>query len=123
MASVLVTGVALFFLGMGVVALAHPERIVGYFGTRELTVDGRNEVRAVYGGFGIVVAGLLAFTLTDTALAAGILVTIGVSLIGMALGRIVSRLIDGTTGFYPALFFGVELGLAAALLFAASGRP
>ncbi len=123
MASVLVSGVALFFLGMGVVTLAQPERIVRYFGTNELTVDGRNEVRAVYGGFGIVVAGLLAFTLTDTGLATGILVAIGVSLIGMAFGRVVSRLIDGTNGFYPTLFFGVELGLAAALLFAAFGRP
>jgi hypothetical protein len=123
MAGLLVGGVALFFLGMGVVALAQPEQIVRYFGTTELTVDGRNEVRAVYGGFGIVVAGLLAFTFTDTGLATGILATVAVSLIGMASGRVVSRLVDGAIGFFPAFFFAVELALAAALLFAASGRP
>lgn len=123
MAEFLISGVALFFFGMGAVALARPEGIVGYFGTSELTADGRNEVRAVYGGFGIAVAALLAFTLTAPALATGILATIAVSLTGMAAGRIVSRLIDGAIGFYPALFFFVELGLAAALLFAAFGRP
>jgi len=122
MAGFLVGAVTLFFFGMGMVALAQPERIVRYFGTTELTVDGRNEVRAVYGGFGIVVAGLLAFTFTGTALATGILATLAVSLIGMASGRIVSRLIDGAIGLYPALFIAVELGLAAALLFAALGR-
>ena len=123
MAGILVSVVALFFLGMGVVALARPERVVRYFGTNELTVDGRNEVRAVYGGFGIAVAGLLVLTLTDTGLATGILATVAGSLIGMAAGRIASRLIDGATGFYPALFLIVELGLAGALLLAAFGRP
>jgi hypothetical protein len=123
MAEFLVIAVAGFFFGMGAIALARPARIVGYFGTRELTVDGRNEVRAVYGGFGIAVAALLVWTLMDATLASGILTTVAISLIGMASGRIVSRLIDGTPGFYPALFFFVELGIAGALLFAAFGRP
>jgi hypothetical protein len=123
MAGILVGMVAVFFLGMGLIALAQPTQIVRYFGTRELTADGRNEVRAVYGGFGLAVAALLAWTLMDPTLATGILTTVAVSLIGMALGRIVSRLIDGVIGFYPALFVGVELSLAAALLFAVLGRP
>jgi hypothetical protein len=121
MAEFLVIAVAVFFLGMGVIALVRPARIVGYFGTCELTVDGRNEVRAVYGGFGIVIAALLAWTLMDPTLAPGVLITVAISLIGMASGRVVSRLIDGAPGFYPALFFFVELGLAGALLLAAFG--
>lgn len=53
-------GVALLFIIMALVAFASPATVVAYFGTTELTVDGRNEVRAVYGGFSLVVAGLVA---------------------------------------------------------------
>jgi hypothetical protein len=122
MAELLVITVAVFFFGMGAIALVRPAQIVGYFGTCDLTVDGRSEVRAVYGGFGIVIAALLAWTLMDPTLAAGILTTVAVSLVGMASGRVVSRLVDGAPGFYPALFFFVELGLAGALLYAAFGH-
>jgi hypothetical protein len=111
--------VALFFLGMGLVALADPERVVAYFGIATLTVDGRSEVRAVYGGFGIAVAALLVFALQSDRLGAGILAAVGLSLAGMAAGRLVSRLADGGAGFYPRLFLGLELVMAAALLWVA----
>ena len=51
--------VAAFFVAMGVLALVAPERILATFGTTGLTVEGRNEVRAVYGGFGVAVGVLL----------------------------------------------------------------
>ena len=46
----------------------------------------------------------------------GILITVGVALAGMALGRIVSALVDARTPFYPNWFyFIVEAAVAAAL--------
>lgn len=117
-ALVLVAAVAAFFFAMGAVALVRPEQVVVYFGTSTLTRDGRNEVRAVYGGFGIAVALLLLATLWLPQIRAGILVAVGVALLGMAVGRLVSAAIDGSPGFVPWLFCGVELALSGALVLA-----
>ena len=78
----------------------------------------RSEVRAVYGGFGLAMASVLAYA----AVAAGphrsgILLAVGMALAGMAFGRVVSAVVDGRTAFYPNWFyFGVEAFAAAALL-------
>jgi hypothetical protein len=112
---VLILAVAAFFFIMGAVAVARPERVVAYFGTTALTLDGRNEVRAVYGGFGIAIGVLLLAATTLPSLAHGILVSVSIALAGMALGRLASAAIDGSPGLYPWLFFTVELVLAAAL--------
>ena len=49
-----------FFLGMGVCALVRPQFVVSFVKLVPETADARNEVRAVYGGFGIAIAVLLA---------------------------------------------------------------
>lgn len=117
MSQALIYLVAAFFAGMGLVALLQPERVLAFFGTSRLTRDGRNEVRAVYGGFGLAVAVLLLGTLSFLAtLRDGILVSIAAALLGMAAGRLISIAIDGNPGRYPWLFFMVELVLAAMLL-------
>ena len=41
------------FIAMGVMALLRPAQVLAYFGLHNLTPDLRNEVRAVYGGFGV----------------------------------------------------------------------
>ena len=63
MVSLLVIAVAVFFLGMGIVALWRPALILGLFGTAVTTSEGRNEVRAVYGGYGVAMGVLLAGSL------------------------------------------------------------
>jgi hypothetical protein len=108
--------VAAFFLVMGMIALAAPERIVEYFGITMLTTDGRNEVRAVYGGFGIAMASLLVATVWVSSIRTGVHLTLAAALIGMACGRLISRWIDGTAGRYPWIFFGVEVTLTVLLL-------
>lgn len=118
MATILIIAVAVFFAGMGLVALARPEQVLAFFGTPSLSRDGRNEVRAVYGGFGLAVVSLLLVALEQPALRPGVLLTVALALVGMAAGRLISALIDGLPGFYPCLFFAVELALAAALLVA-----
>ena len=108
--------VAGFFAAMGGFALLWPERVVAFFRTDGLTVDGRNEVRAVYGGFGVAVAGLLALGLRRPEWGAGAVLAVAVALLGMAAGRIVSRVVDGSAGPWPWVFFGVEVSLAGLLL-------
>ena len=108
--------VAAFFAAMGLVALAWPTRVLAFFGTPELTRDGRNEVRAVYGGFGLAIAGLLLTSFGLPEIRNGIITTVAVALLGMAGGRLIATLLDGPPGFYPWLFFGVEIVLASFLM-------
>ena len=112
-------GVAAFFAGMGLVGLADPLFTVHFFGNRSLTPDMRNEVRAVYGGFGIAIAALLLYTKSvdrrRPAYALGIRTAVMVSLAGMAAGRLVSFALERTTGPHPAMFLVIELGLSAML--------
>ena len=114
------TGV--FFAGMGVFALARPAALIRPFGIALPIPESRAEVRAVYGGFGLAIAGVLALAAVDSALRDGILVTVAAALGGMALGRSVSGVVDLPKAFYPNWFyFMVEVIAAAALLWAARG--
>src|SRR5690349_1937811 len=108
--------VAGFFAVMGVVALARPGFVVGLFVAPAPTRDGRNEVRAVYGGFGRAVAAILVVALRERALRQGVLVCVAAALAGMAAGRVVSFAIDRGAGRMPLLFGAVELALAGMLL-------
>lgn len=113
------TGV--FFLGMGVFALARPAALIRPFGITLPIPESRAEVRAVYGGFGLAIAGVLALAAVDPALRDGILITVAAALGGMALGRVVSGVVDAPKAFYPNWFyFIVEVVAAAALMWAAA---
>ena len=116
MSTVLVVLVAVFFLGMGLYALALPARVLSIFGVAVTSVDGRNEVRAVYGGYGIAVGVVLLAALELPAYRDGILVCQAVGVAGMAAGRLLSAAIDRPPGFYPWFFCAVEALLAGALL-------
>ena len=87
------------------------------FGTTALTRDGRNEVRAVYGGFGLAIGLLLLATLSLAGMRAGVFLTVGVALLGMAAGRLISSILDGSPGFFPWLFTGTELVLSGILIY------
>jgi hypothetical protein len=110
--------IGVFFLGMGIYGLAAPDALVRPFGTTLEKPESRAEVRAVYGGFGIAIAAVLAFAATDAgSYRNGILITVAAALGGMALGRIVSGFLDSRTPFYPNwLYCIVEAVGGAALL-------
>jgi Domain of unknown function (DUF4345) len=111
--------VAVFFLGMGVYALAAPAAMIRPFGTELPTAASRSEVRAVYGGFGLAIAAVLAYaTLREGDVQKGILITVAVALAGMAFGRIVSAFVDQRTSFYPNWFYCIVEAVTAAALFA-----
>jgi len=80
-------------------------------------------VRAVYGGFGLAIAGVLAYAaVADGDLQTGIVITVGTALAGMAFGRLVSAVVHERTAFYPHWFYFVVEALAAAAFFAISAR-
>lgn len=118
MRSVVFAATGLFFAGMGLYALAAPARLVRPFGITAGTTSGRSEVRAVYGGFGLAVAGALFWSATTTGdLGRGVALAVAVALAGMAAGRVVSRVLDAPAALYPVWFyFWVEVLAAAALL-------
>jgi hypothetical protein len=78
------------FTVMGIGAIAKPAFVTAQSGILKLTPAGRNEVRAVYGGFGLFMALALLVALQQPELRDGILFTVGVALGGMATGRLVS---------------------------------
>jgi hypothetical protein len=121
MSDAVVWAVAGLFAGMGVYALVVPAAILAPFGVPVESPDGRAEVRAVYGGFGIAVAALLGVAAAGGGDAReGILVAVGVALAGMAFGRLAARAFERPSGFYPVWFyFWVEVVGAAALIAAA----
>ena len=121
MALAVIVVAAVFFLGMGVYALAAPAKMIQVFGITLPERESRSEVRAVYGGFGLAVAGVLAFAAVHSSpVRTGIMITVGLALAGMAFGRIVSAVVDGLTSFYPNWFYCiVEIVGASALLLTA----
>jgi uncharacterized membrane protein YeaQ/YmgE (transglycosylase-associated protein family) len=113
---------AVFFTGMGIFALGRPAALIRPFGITLPNPESRAEVRAVYGGFGLAIAGMLALALTGHPARDGILITVAAALGGMAFGRLVSVVIDRPKAFYPNWFyFLVELVGAAGLWWAATG--
>ena len=112
---------ALGFGIMGFGALVRPEQVTRQFGIAALDIDGRNEVRAVYGGFGLVMAVILAFVAVDDGYRTGVALTVALALVGMALGRAISAGIDASITRVPILYLISELIGAAILLYAAFG--
>ncbi|WP_371400789.1 DUF4345 domain-containing protein [Kribbella sp. NBC_00662] len=113
--------VAVFFAGMGIYGLAAPAALARPFGIQISGPHARSEVRAVYGGFGVAVAGVLVVALLDDGIRRGAVIAVAVALAGMAAGRLVGRVFDRPAAFYPIWFyFWVELVLAAILWFSVS---
>ena len=109
------------FAFMGLVALLAPTRVTSQFGIATLDPDGRNEVRAVYGGFGIAVASALVVTLFVHAWREPAAAAVAVALGGMALGRVCSAVIDRHLGRFPMLYGAIEAGTSLVLLAALAG--
>lgn len=113
--------IGVFFAGMGCYALVAPAAIIRPFGITLGSAAARSEVRAVYGGFGLAIAGVLGYAaVAGGDVRTGILIAVGAALAGMALGRLVSAVLDDRTAFYPNWFYCLVEALAAAALFAIS---
>jgi Domain of unknown function (DUF4345) len=104
---------ALFFGVIGVTAMRRPHNLLKAFGIETKEVDARNEMRGIYGGFPLAVAGLLLFSLTRPNLSDGILLALAACSAAMAVGRIVSAIIDREMGKAPRLWATLEVIVAA----------
>lgn len=109
---------AVFFFAMGAFALVSPHATVRPFGITLPEPASRSEVRAVYGGYGVATGAILTVAAFDPGFhRSGITITVAVALARMAVGRLVSAVVDKRTAFYPNWFyFGVETVGATALL-------
>jgi hypothetical protein len=113
--------IGVFFAGMGCYALAFPTAIIRPFGITLGGAASRSEIRAVYGGFGLAIAGVLGYAaVADGDVRTGVLIAVGAALAGMAFGRLVSAVLDERTAFYPNWFYCLVEAVAAAALFAIS---
>ncbi len=101
---------------MGVGAIVKPVLVTKQFGIFDLTPAGRNEVRAVYGGFGVFMALALLAALQQPGLRDGVLFAVGAALGGMAAGRLVSAAIDRTIDRAPLGYLALEVIVAFLLL-------
>ena len=116
-----IIAIGVFFAGMGCYALAAPAGIIRPFGISLGGAAARSEVRAVYGGFGLAIAGVLAYAaVAGGDVRRGILIAVGAALAGMAVGRLASAVVDDRTAFYPNWFYCLVEAVAAAALFAIS---
>jgi uncharacterized membrane protein YeaQ/YmgE (transglycosylase-associated protein family) len=77
----------------------------------------RNEVRAVYGGFGVAIAGLLTASTFYSEVRQGVVLTVAIALFGMAAGRLLSFAIEHSEGHYPMVFLVVECVLGSLMLY------
>ncbi|TEX51728.1 MAG: hypothetical protein B7C55_04095 [Actinomycetales bacterium mxb001] len=103
---------------MGIGALVRPTVVTRQFGIPALTPEGRSEVRAVYGGFGLAVAAMLVVAVTSPDLRAGIAITVAVALFGMAVGRVVSAVIDRSLSKVVVLYLVIEVVAGVLLVLA-----
>ena len=118
LAPVILGAVAVAFALMGIGALVRPTVVTRQFGIPALTPEGRSEVRAVYGGFGLAVAAMLVVAITTPDLRAGIAITVAVALFGMAVGRVVSAVIDRSLSNVVALYLVIEVVAGVLLVLA-----
>ena len=112
--------VAVGFALMGIGAFARPRTFTSPFGFTADTPDARNEIQAVYGGFGLAVAAVMVATVRYPEIREGVIAAVTASLAGMAFGRVVAALRE-RPGRWPVVFFVVEAG-GAVLLWTALQR-
>jgi hypothetical protein len=99
--------VAVGFALMGIGGFVRPRTFTAPFGMTAETPDARNEIQAVYGGFGLAVAGLMVATTRYPDLREGVIAAVAASLAGMAGGRVIGALRE-RPGRWPVVFFFVE---------------
>lgn len=110
--------VAACFALMGAGALVSPALVSRQFDVHSLSAAGRSEVRAVYGGFGLAMAGALGYATQAPSLRQGLCLAACLALWGMAAGRLLSLGLDRQMPPFARLFFAVELVAGGALWWA-----
>lgn len=104
-----VSVIALMFLAMGLATLVKPGLLGITFGAEVSLPPWRNEIRAVYGGFGVATAALLFLVQSSfPEFQSGVYLAVAVALFGMALGRVIGFAVERVKG-WPVFYFGIEV--------------
>jgi hypothetical protein len=107
----------ILFAAMGAGLIWKPEYVSRLTGVELTTVESRNEVRAVYGGFGVAMAIAMFIAMVSTGLRGGIMVTTGLALIGMAAGRGYSIWLERPANNLIYAFLGLEAVIGLMVFF------
>lgn len=114
----IISTVAILFLAMGLATLVKPNLLGLTFGTEISLPPWRNEIRAVYGGFGVATAALLFLVQSSFPdFQSGVYLAVAVALLGMAVGRLVGFAVERVSG-WPVFYFVVEVVGGCLLLWA-----
>lgn len=92
--TLLVIATAVLYFGIGLLALMAPAVMASFVGHDAVSRDAANEVRGMYGGLSLAIAGVLVATL-NTPSGPAVQMMMGVMLLGLMGGRVLSALIDG----------------------------
>lgn len=113
---------AIFYSGVGIAALVRPALVPAVFGGSAPTASSRTEVRAVYGGLPLAMAGLVVAESKSRARhgVGSQTEAIAVLSAAMAVGRVFGSLLEREADGVTRLFIAIEAATAAALV--AEGR-
>jgi hypothetical protein len=113
-------------LGLGLLGLLYPERVMGILGFAVLTMDRApgvlGEVRATFGGVFVVMGIFALLAAVDPHLHRTRLRFIGLMWLGACGGRLLGVFLDGGPGLFGWLFVAFEAAVGGALVVAAQAR-
>lgn len=108
---------AAIFIAVGLLATVAPAIMGSLVGHDALSRDATNENRAIYGGLNFAVAAALLGTL-DNPIAPVVQGVVGLMLLGMFGGRVLSAAIDGMPSARMWGYAALELGFGLPLIWA-----
>lgn len=113
----ILAGVA-FYTGVGFAALLRPAFVPSIFGGLAPTASSRTEIRAVYGGLPLAMAGLLVAESKNRSRdgVGGKTDAVAALSAAMAVGRVIGTVVEGEADGVTRLFIALEAATAAALV-------
>jgi len=114
--------VAVMYLIFAVWGLAAPANLAQFLGFQLESPDGFNEIRANYGGVFAALTGLFAVAAFRPHLRPGAWLVLALLMGGLASGRLISIVLDGTPGVVHLGAMASEIGLCALSIVAYRGQ-
>ncbi|MCW2817089.1 MAG: hypothetical protein JWN84_4544 [Nocardioides sp.] len=116
---------AAFYTGVGTAALLRPALVPRIFGGSAPTASARTEIRAVYGGLPLAMAGFVVAESRSAATGSPRTDAVAALSAAMAIGRVIGSVAEGEADAVTRLFIALEAATAAALVVGvrSGGRP
>ena len=115
--------ISVLYLWMGYRGLTDAAGCLALFDVREVPPAMRNEVAAIYGGFGVSFGLLLLVAIfRQSEMSRGIILSLAVLTLGLAAGRIFSFCSSFPENYYPLIFMVLEILMGGFLLWVSRRR-